>query len=98
MKLLDANKKLINTTLSDNTYEIKSAVVGANGIATSDVVTNLNIDLTSAQVNDIKTAKYFIYNVVLSGQDPLSELQFTSKDILSVKLGVFVKVNKTTNL
>lgn len=98
MKLLDANKKLINTTLSDNTYEIKSAVVGANGIATSDVVTNLNIDLTGAQVNDIKTAKYFIYNVVLSGQDPLSELQFTSKDILSVKLGVFVKVNKTTNL
>ena len=98
MKLLDANKKIINTTLSDNTYEIKSAVVGANGIATSDVVTNLNIDLTSAQVNDIKTAKYFIYNVVLSGQDPLSELQFTSKDILSVKLGVFVKVNKTTNL
>jgi len=98
MKLLDADKKLINSTLNDNTYKIKSAEVGDNGLTSSSVVTDLNIDLTSAQVNDIKTAKYFIYNVVLSGQDPLKELQFTSKDVLSVKLGIFAKINKTTNL
>jgi len=98
VKLLDANKHLVSSTLSDKTYEIKSALVGANGLTTASVITDLNIELTSAQVKDLKAAKYFVYNVVLAGQDPLKELQFTTKNIFGVKLGIFAKINKTTNL
>lgn len=98
VKLLDANKHLVNSTLSDKTYEIKSAVVGANGLTTASVITDLNIELTSAQVKDLKAAKYFVYHVVLAGEDPLKELQFTTKNIFGVKLGIFAKINKTTNL
>ena len=98
VKLLDANMHLISSTLSDKIYEIKSATVGANGLTTASIITDLNIELTSAQVKDIKAAKYFVYNIRLEGQDPLKELQFTTKNIFGVKVGVFAKINKTTNL
>lgn len=97
MKLLDANKQIVNSTLNDSIYTIKSASVGDDGIATTSTVTNFNINLTSAQLTDIKNAKAVSFTVFLSGQEG-KEIQFTTKDLITAKLGIFAKGGKTVNI
>lgn len=98
MKLLDANNHVMNSSLNDSIYLIKSANVGNNGLVTSSVDTKLNIILTSSQLADVKNAKAFSYTVFLSGQDATKEIQFTKNNVVTVKVGVFAKGGKTVNI
>ncbi|MDR3652668.1 MAG: hypothetical protein P4L34_06835 [Paludibacter sp.] len=98
LKLLDANKHLISSTLNDSTWVINAGNVNNVGIVTSSTLTSLNINLSSTQMADIKNAKYFAFTVLLAGQDVSKQIQFTKNDIISVKLGIFAKANKTTTI
>ena len=98
VKLLDVNNQLIHSSLNDSIYIIKSGNVDANGLVTSSTVTNLNINLTSTQLTDLKNAKAFAYTILLSGQDINKAIQFTKNDLIKVKLGVFITGSiNTTN-
>lgn len=98
MKLLDASKVIIKSSLNDSTYVINSAEVDPQGLVTKSTLTPLNVTLTSAQMMDIKNAKFITYKVQLEGQDKSKAIQITKSNFINVKLGVFVKGGKTITI
>ena len=74
-------------------YSIESGTVNANGIVVPGKESNQKIQvlLTRAQIDYLKTAQYFRYKVRIAGKDLSSKIHFTTNDHIEIKAGVFLK-------
>lgn len=98
MKFLDADQQVISSAINDLTYIINSGEVNSEGLVTKETVTPLNIELTKAQVNQLKNAESMVYSLRIAGQNDSSPIQFTKNNSVKVKLGVFIKSEYKTSL
>ncbi len=99
---VEDNSQLGNIT---SEYLVRSAKVDANGFVNEVIPQEIKIMLNKAQIEALKSTRFIIFSLYLTGDErdvdgsatsfPIS---FTTRNNFGVKLGLFVKANSIINL
>lgn len=110
MTFLDDNRNVID--IPDSVYVIKSPNVYPKGYVNLDTNEHLEgqvipksitsqriqIEVSKSQFDDLKRTKNIAFKLYVDGQDAATPIHITKLNTFGVKLGIFVKGNKTTTI
>lgn len=98
LKLLDENDNEVSTTI-EKSYNIAAPGVDDNGLTISDQITTqkLQLEVNKDQLESLRLTKKIAYKVRIATAEG-KPLNFRTTDSFGVKVGVFVKGDKSFNL
>lgn len=98
MKFADEQGHLIPCSFNDKIYTITSADVDNNGLVTKSTNTEIRLELSKSDLDNLSSASKLIYSITMAGQTNQNAIQITANDFLQLKLGFYAKTGIETTI